>query len=195
MGLFSIALASFLVSHTDQRDSGNLEDPEKARSEVEPTGDDNESIQDSDQRDDEPDEHEPPTPERRVTFDAPSGASTPSSEKVSDEPGLLARLKAAIFPAQGEEKHHRILPVISGLVIPFCILLEIPGLTDRWYIRTDQNVVVESRPDPTSIRVMLAISMFSAVVANVSLICRFLEKGPVLATTLTTIASLTIHGN
>jgi potassium channel subfamily K len=111
---------------------------------------------------------------------------------------ILARLKAIVFPPHGEDKalsNYRILPIISGLIIPFSILLEIPGLTDSWYIRTDGNVIVETRPNSSLLDVGLAFSMFFAVVANVSLICRFLEKGPVLVTTLITIFSLTIHGN
>jgi hypothetical protein len=41
---------------------------------------------------------------------------------------------------------------------------------------------------------MLTTSIFFAVMANVSLICRFLERGPVLVTTLIAMASLTVHG-
>ena len=219
MGLFSILLASLLVPRRGGERSGDLEDPEVARPEVEPSvgdqydnerrsrdlgpdddiADDNESTQGSDQQDAEEGERdESSPPARRVTFGTtPSGESS-SPEKNPAKPGLFSRLKAIIFPPHDENEHysnHRILPVVSGLVIPFSILLEIPGLTDSWYIRTDQNVVVESRPNPISVDVLLGISMFFAVVANLSLICRFLEKGPVLATTLTTIASLTIHGN
>jgi potassium channel subfamily K, other eukaryote len=208
MGFFPIFLASLLVPH---REGADQEDPEKAEGETETAGDDeneqesrdvtddNESNRGSDTQDadeDEPTEQSPPA--RRVTFStAPSREST-SLKKTPVKPKLLARLKAAVFPSHDVDEHHsnhRILPVISGLVIPFSILLEIPGLTDNWYIRTNQNAVVQSLPNPASLEVLLAISMFFAIVANVSLICRFLEKGPVLATTLITIASLTIHGD
>ena len=213
MGIFSIILASLLVPHREGERSADPEDPEKAGPEMEPTADDDdneqsrddaitdddESIQGSDQQDaDEDEPTEPSPPVRRVTFGAtPSGESS-SPETTPAKPRLLARLKALIFPSHEEDEHpsnHRILPVVSGLVIPFSILLEIPGLTDSWYIRTNQNAVIQSLPNPPSLEVLLAISMLFAVVANVSLICRFLEKGPVLATTLVTIASLTIHGN
>ena len=217
MGLFPILLASLLMPHRDGQRSEGLEDPESARRGVEPpteneeqqgrdsgpdddTPDDDESIQDPDEQDatqDERDELPPPT--RRVTFGAAlSGESSPPPEKDSTKPRLFSRLKSLVFPPHEENEplsNHRILPVVSGLVIPFSILLEIPGLTDSWYIRTDDNVIVESLPNPPSLEVLLAISMFVAVVANVSLICRFLEKGTVLAMTLITIGSLTIHGN
>lgn len=215
MGLLSIILASFLISHP----RGDLEDPEKSRQEVEPTendddgykrysrdleqngdfADDNESVQDSDPHDADEDEagEELPSARRRVTFGRTSGESSPLPETAPAKPGLPDRLRAFIFPPHDNNKplsSHRTLPIISGLVIPFCILLEIPGLTDRWYIRTDQNRVVQSLPNPASLDVMLGISMFCAVAANVSLICRFLEKGSVLTTTLATVGSLTIHG-
>lgn len=207
MGLFSIVLASSLISHRERERSGGSNEANR-----DDTNNDNESpdlesnmddgggpIQDSDQQSVDEDETDEPSPTgHRVTFGILSGGSSPSLEKAPANPGLFARLKSIIFPSQDEDKplsHHRILPVVSGLVIPFSILLEIPGLTDSWYIRTDRNVVVESQPNPASVDVMLAISMVFAVVANVSLICRFLEKGPVLATTLVAISSLTIHGN
>ncbi|KAF9784079.1 hypothetical protein BJ322DRAFT_893091 [Thelephora terrestris] len=218
MGLLAIFLASLLVSRRQVERSGDSEDPEMARREVEPsvedsydnerrsrdlgpndvTADDDESAQASDQQDADEGERDESSPTaRRVTFGTtPSGESSTTLERNAAKPGLVTRLKAIIFPPHDENErlsNHRVLPVISGLVIPFSILLEIPGLTDSWYIRTDQNVIVESRPNPISVDVLLAISMFFAVVANVSLICRFLEKGPVLTTTLTTIASLTLH--
>jgi len=222
MGLLNaILLASLLTSRRDGEGPGDLEDPEKARRQVEPTedgdideseqrfhgpgpnghiGDDNESFHDSDPQDVDEDEPEAPSaPGRRVTFGNPSGGEdSPPSEKGGAKGGYLARLKAIVFPPKGEDKalrNYRILPIISGLVIPFSILLEIPGLISPWYIRTDGNVVVETRPNPPLLEVGLALSISFAVVANLTLICRFLEKGPVLMTTLITIGSLTIHGN
>ena len=213
MGIFSILLASLLVPHHEGERSTDLEDPEKANRDMEPAADDddgqqspedgitdgNESIQGSDTHDadeEEPGEQSPPG--RRVTFGNTPSGEPGSPEEPTKKPRLLARLKAIVFPPHEEDEHpsnHRILPVISGLVVPFSILLEIPGLTDSWYIRTDKNAIVQTLPNPPSLEILLAISMFFAVVANVSMICRFLEKGPVLTTTLITIASLTIHGN
>jgi potassium channel subfamily K len=210
MGLLPVVLASLLIPRTEgghsgvpdegHRDDSVNDDKEQSPDLESKIADCEKPIQDSDPQsadEDEPDEPSPPG--HRVTFRTTlSGSSDPSLEKTPANPGLWQKLKSIIFPSQDEDKplsHHRILPVVSGLVIPFSILLEIPGLTERWYIRTDGNVVVESRPNPASFDAMLAISMIFGVLANVALICRFLEKGPVLATTLITMAFLTIHGN
>lgn len=219
MGIFSIALASLLVPHRDPESTGDLEDLEKARRQVEPTADDgddeneqrtrspepdgdvdgdNESTQDSDPRDiEEDDPEEPSTPGRRVTFGSPSREGSTPSEKGDVKLGRLARLKAILFPKDEDKplSSYRVLPIISGLIIPFAILLEIPGLINSWYIRTDENVVVETRRNPPLLEVGLALSMFFALTANTSLICRFLEKGSVLVTTVITIVSLSIHGS
>jgi len=222
MGLLAIVLASLLISRRDGERPGDLEDLEKASREVGLTGDDDNddneqqgrgpspngptgdgggSIHDSDPQDvDEDEPEESQQPGRRVTFGGTSGEPSPPPEESDAKPGFFRRVKAIVFPPQDSDEdkplpNYRILPIISGLVIPFSILLEIPGLTNSWYIRTDANVVVETRPNPALLDVGLAISMAFAVVANISLILRFLEKGPVFVTTLVTIASLTIHGN
>lgn len=204
MGLFSIAFASFLIPH---REGERSSDPDMDDTDSDLNEQQNHDLESNIVDGGEPiqgsgtqgtDEGEPSPPGHRVTFGTLSGSSSPSLEKTPAKPGLFTRLKSIIFPSQDEDKplsHHRILPVVSGLVIPFSILLEIPGLTDSWYIRTDRNVVVESRPNPAGFNAMLIVSMVFAVLANISLICRFLEKGPVLATTLITMAFLTIHGN
>lgn len=89
--------------------------------------------------------------------------------------------------------HYRHLPILSGVVIPFSILLEIPGLTESWYIRTEANEVVDQKPNTTILDIGLAFSIAFAVMANACLIFRFLEK-KVKYTTLMCIALLTIHG-
>ena len=196
MGLFPIILASLLVPRRDGEHSGAPEDLEMGQRRQEPTTN---SIHDSDPQDSDEDEPEDPsTPERRVTFGGPSEEDPPPSEDTDEKPGLLSRLKTIVFPSDDENQPrscYRLLPIISGLVIPFSILLEIPSLTDSWYVRTDGNAVVESRRKPPLLTAGLAISMGFALVANGSLICRYLEKGTVLKTTLITIGSLTIHGN
>lgn len=201
MGLFPILLASFLIPRREGESSPDPDnDSQRQTPDLESKiVDDGAPIEDSaPQSDDEDEPGEPSPPAHRVTFLPISAAgSSQSLEKAPAKPGLLTRLKSIIYPPQDEDKplsHYRTLPVVCGLVIPFSILLDIPGLTESWYIRTDQDVVVESRNNPPGFDAMLAISMIFAVVANVSLICRFLEKGPVLATTLITMGSLTIHG-
>ncbi|THH10632.1 hypothetical protein EW145_g1213 [Phellinidium pouzarii] len=88
--------------------------------------------------------------------------------------------------------NHRMLPIISGIVIPFSILLEIPGLTEHWYIITENNVTVSSRKNSVLLDVGLSISMACALIANLAIISRFLEK-KVRTSTLIAIGALSIH--
>ncbi|CAE6511960.1 unnamed protein product [Rhizoctonia solani] len=83
-------------------------------------------------------------------------------------------------------------PILSGIIIPFAILLEIPGLTEHWYIRTVANKTVETQENSKILDAGLAISMASAVVANAALITRFLEHRVRLATFIT-IGGLVVH--
>ncbi|CDW97090.1 hypothetical protein [Sporisorium scitamineum] len=67
-------------------------------------------------------------------------------------------------------------PIFSGLLAPFSIVLEVPGLTSKWYAKIDENGIVERFIDnPPILTVGLAISLAAAVVGNASIILRFLE--------------------
>ncbi|SCV69367.1 BQ2448_2387 [Microbotryum intermedium] len=87
---------------------------------------------------------------------------------------------------------HRYLPILSGLLCPFSVLLDIPGLTERWYVRTSGFNVVETQPNPAILDVGQAISMALGVTANLALISRFLERKPYLCTWVAIVA-LTAH--
>ena len=89
--------------------------------------------------------------------------------------------------------NNRLTPILSGVIIPFSILLAIPGLTEHWYIRTFDNQTIEIRKNPVILDVGLAISMASALIATVAVIVRFFEKR-VKTMTIIAIAMLTIHG-
>ncbi|GAA5907431.1 hypothetical protein JCM6882_003860 [Rhodosporidiobolus microsporus] len=86
----------------------------------------------------------------------------------------------------------RLLPILSGLICPFSVLLDIPGITQRWYVRTEDHVVVETQPNPAWLDVSLAISLALGVLANLALIARFLEHRPRVYTWVSMV-SLTIH--
>jgi len=89
---------------------------------------------------------------------------------------------------------YRSLPIISGILIPFSILLSIPSLTGRWYIRTDGNdVTLETHPNSFLLDLGMGFSMACAVLANISLIVRFSERN-VLKMTWLCIIFLTMHG-
>lgn len=110
------------------------------------------------------------------------------------------RATAYVFPPEESEAslekfvpHYRWTPIISGVLVPFSILLEIPGLTEHWYIRTENNKVIETRSNPAILDVGLAVSMACALAANICLILRFLERR-VKTVTILTILFLTLHG-
>lgn len=88
---------------------------------------------------------------------------------------------------------YRWLPIFSGIVIPFSILLEIPGLTEHWYIATENNQTIESRKNSALLDAGMGISMACALIANIAIVFRFLER-KVRTSTLIAIATLTIHG-
>jgi hypothetical protein len=90
--------------------------------------------------------------------------------------------------------NYRRTPIISGSLIPFSILLEIPGLTVPWYVRTYGNETVETRKDPPLILISISISLALAVLANIALLCRFLERH-VKRNTIICIVALSVHGD
>ncbi|KAI0074973.1 voltage-gated potassium channel [Panus rudis PR-1116 ss-1] len=116
----------------------------------------------------------------------------------SEKPSLLSRVKSFLFPKEDPDSldrfvpHYRWTPIISGIVIPFSILLEIPGLTERWYIRTENGQTVETKPNPAVLDTGLACSLAFGLIANIALIFRFLEKRVKLFT-LVAIFFLTLH--
>ena len=98
------------------------------------------------------------------------------------------------LPTHQQSSTYRFLPIISGILIPFSILLSIPSLTDRWYIRTDaNNVTIESRPNSLLLNLGMGFSMACSVFANICIILRFAERR-VLRMTLLCIFFLTLHG-
>ncbi|KAI0316077.1 hypothetical protein OF83DRAFT_1173241 [Amylostereum chailletii] len=101
-----------------------------------------------------------------------------------------------IFFADNDDRayipSYRTTPILSSVLIPFAILLEIPGLTEHWYVRKQGMTVVESRANSTLLNVVLALSMACAVVANVALVTRLFERR-IAAMTILSIAFLSLH--
>ncbi|KAF8906788.1 hypothetical protein CPB84DRAFT_1959857 [Gymnopilus junonius] len=57
-------------------------------------------------------------------------------------------------------RSYRLLPIFSGIVIPFSVMLSIPSLTGPWYVRTgENNVLLETRPNPPLLNAAMALSM------------------------------------
>lgn len=82
-------------------------------------------------------------------------------------------------------RSYRILPIFSGIMIPFSIMLLIPSLTSHWYIRTGaDNVVVEVRPNPLLLQLAMGVSMGCGIIASACLVARFAERNVKLMTHL-----------
>ncbi|KAH0834750.1 hypothetical protein J3R83DRAFT_10328 [Lanmaoa asiatica] len=112
---------------------------------------------------------------------------------------IFSWILSSAFPSPSDEEeiqayipHYRVLPILSGITIPFCILLEIPGLTAHWFIRRDGSTIVASKPNPPLLDVGIALSILCAVLANVCLVVRFLERHIKTMTILCTLF-LSIH--
>ncbi|KAG6873892.1 hypothetical protein C0995_009671 [Termitomyces sp. Mi166 len=136
-----------------------------------------------------PETHIPPW-KRRFTISRPLPGPSTSS--------LWTKLKDALDPHTSPEDleayvpHYRYMPIFSGVIIPFSILLEIPGLTEDWYIRTQNHTTVEIRENTTILNIGLGFSIAFAALANICLVIRFMEKRIKMMTILC-ISFLTIH--
>lgn len=98
------------------------------------------------------------------------------------------------FIPDSETSHVRLLPLVSSIFVPFSILLEVPGLTEYWYIRTnDEHKIVEFQANPIFLRAILGVSITCAIVTNVCLLVRLFEKA-VRRMTISCILALTAHG-
>jgi potassium channel subfamily K, other eukaryote len=209
MGLPVILSALHLVSLTRRRPE---RDPEKGTADEETpdsgvgeaSHDDDEDNPENDEDDDDDLGDDPLSGEHRLhrlgSATSATQFSTSLDDRATDQASLYERCKSYVFPKEESKAslerfvpNYRWTPIISGVVVPFSILLEIPGLTEHWYIRTEANNIVESRSNPPILDIGLAISMACALAANICLVMRFLEKR-VKTVTLLTIVFLTIHG-
>ncbi|KAG6857041.1 hypothetical protein H0H87_010395 [Tephrocybe sp. NHM501043] len=156
---------------------------------IETIDDDDDDIIDELEHEEYPDTHRPPRKRHFSLSRTLTGASTAS---------WWTRVKNVLDPHTSSEDleayipHYRYLPIISGVIIPFSILLEIPGLTEDWYIRTENDVVVEIKKNTVILDTGLAFSIAFAALANVCLVVRFMEKR-IKTMTILCVAFLTIH--
>ena len=211
MGLTVILAALHLFPSSSRNRPQDPENPSQVVDQNEHPPDDDQVIDDDDDDldDDEEVNEEPLSSGRRRLQRFGSAASrtlfharfprTLTWESVVPKAPFFTRLKSILFPSGDDaslEKfipNYRWTPILAGVVIPFSILLEVPGLTEHWYIRTEANTIVETKANSVILDVALAFSMACALCANICLILRFLEKR-VKVVTLLTIFFLTVHG-
>lgn len=174
------------------QDSRNTHDSDKVASDAVQTG----GTTDEDDVDLEHDDQEYDDTLHIDSVDLDTQSSTSPRGLCS----IPSRIWSSIFPSPSDEEeihayipHYRILPIVSGIAIPFCILLEIPGLTEHWYIRTEGSTIIASKPNPPLLNLGMALSIFCAVSANICLVIRFLERRIKTMTILCTLF-LSIHG-
>ncbi|KAH9941150.1 uncharacterized protein BXZ73DRAFT_41985 [Epithele typhae] len=194
MGLLALVLPSLLLPVRRDLDHGNSDD-----------NGDNSNDDDDDDDDDNHNFHDvlttnTPHPRVRRVYSNVTRAVTEDDTLDIESPNRspFARLKEYVWPDDDKASmesfipNYRWTPIISGILIPFSILLEIPGLTQHWYIRTENDVTVETKPNSIILDVGLGISVACAVIANIALVLRFLEKR-VQTVTLICIIFLTLH--
>ncbi|KDQ56001.1 hypothetical protein JAAARDRAFT_208252 [Jaapia argillacea MUCL 33604] len=128
------------------------------------------------------------TLDRISTFSASIAASLPAP------PPWATRLKSFIFPDPSDTvvnaPNYRTTPIVSGLVVPFSILLELPGLADGCYVCPTSGSAGQNKSP--ILEAGLAVSMACIIIANICLIARFMETKVRTSTSLA-IAALTIH--
>ncbi|GAA94061.1 hypothetical protein E5Q_00708 [Mixia osmundae IAM 14324] len=130
---------------------------------------------------------------KRIRTWASGYSSSGDTLSILDDDTTLA--ESANFRARLKGPKTRYLPLLSGTLVPFAILLEIPGLTQRWYVKTASkytNEVLDSQKNPVLLDVALGISIGMAIIANICLVMRFLERRVWITTVIACIA-LTFH--
>lgn len=209
--LLAVALLSHLLPGKDSVGHSDLDpDEEKAGADGAHKNDvedhDQEHFDASDDEHDGPgftegEEDEPhPTHRRGVRLVHSSTISSLTNFHRPSLPKWLVKIKHVLLgtPDSPDEKpvaapNYRRAPIISGSLIPFSILLQIPGLTEHWYVRTNGNLVIEAHKNPAPLEASLIISIVLVVFANIALICRFLERR-VKRCTILCILALSLHG-
>ena len=161
------------------------------------------SLVDDDDDDDDEDDDDDNGVEDGQVVTMPSGGSVSSNERLRLHIRIrqkLSQVKQFVLQTDKDSKDelehlptYRWMPILSGIIIPFSILLEIPGLTEHWYIVTENNKTILTKKNSPLLDAGLSISMGCALLANIAIIFRFLEK-KVRTSTLVAIIALSTHG-
>lgn len=114
-----------------------------------------------------------------------------ASDDDSVQPESVSQSDSVVAPSG---TIYRRTPILSGALAPFSIMLEVPGLTSKWYVRNDtsgQQVIY--RPNPVLLDVGLAFSLAAAVIANLMLITRFTKLMRPRKASILAFLGFTIH--
>ncbi|KAN0062040.1 Potassium channel [Thecaphora frezii] len=126
----------------------------------------------------------------------PSTSKTATTEKTAPTAGgttTRTMTSTATAATTGNIRVRR-TPILSGVMAPLAIVLEVPGVTSKWYAHIDSDGLVTRFVDnPTILTVGLAISLAAAVAANAAIILRFLEVLPPRASLLIAIVAFALH--
>lgn len=109
------------------------------------------------------------------------------AEETEDDTATLESL-----PAKPPIPTYRTTPLASGALAPFAIMLEVPGLTTRWYVRRVGTETIY-QDNPPLLQVGLALSIASAIVANIMLVLRFSNLVKPRKATLSAVIGFLIH--
>ncbi|KAF8871171.1 hypothetical protein CPB84DRAFT_1716808 [Gymnopilus junonius] len=141
-----------------------------------------------------------PKPIRRLFVHDKSSRTSEDPEKNS-RPKLNIQLEATTNDMDflddavdsDSTRSYRVLPIFSGIMIPFSVMLSIPSLTGHWYVRTGaDNAVLQARPNPPLLNAGMALSMACGVLASTCLVIRFAERR-IKTMTMFSIIFLTLH--
>ena len=126
----------------------------------------------------------------RVTPHRPPHLPLSRTNSISISPGPLFTSGSTTCDTD-QSQTYRILPIITGVLIPLSILLSIPSLTSHWYVQTDGK---EAPPTPLYLIFAMSLSMVCGVLANICLVLRFAERS-IKKMTLLCIILLSMNGS
>lgn len=130
----------------------------------------------------------------RVTPRRPPHLQLSRTNSISTSPGPQSTPRPTCNTDRYQSQTYRILPIISGILIPLSVLLSIPSLTSPWHVQTDGSVTLEARPSPLYLIVAMSLSLACAVLANICIVLRFAERS-IKKMTLLCILLLSMNGS
>ncbi|KAF9573310.1 hypothetical protein EC968_008764 [Mortierella alpina] len=120
-----------------------------------------------------------PTPTR--SSQPAEGASSPRAvpgQHRATRPRLLDR----VTDLSSLENDYRVLPLLIGCIIPVSILINVPSITSEWVGKETYNETIQDwndpvpEPIPVWLNSIIIIALAMAVICNICVLFRFLER-------------------